>query len=113
MTRFSVVLAKYGVRLRVVVVRWIIEFMSTDLSQVVQSALSLPQSDRAKLASALLRSLDSQVDDDPQVIAKEWEKVILARSDALHRGEVELVDSEAVISELRNLISDSKSATGQ
>ena len=87
--------------------------MSTDLSQVVQSALSLPQSDRAKLASALLRSLDSQVDDDPQVIAEEWETVILARSNALHRGEVQFVEGEEVISGLRTVISKSNSATSE
>ena len=78
--------------------------MSTDFSQVVQSALSLPQTDRAKLASALLRSLDPEAHDDPELIAEEWEKVILARSDSLHRGEVQCVDGEEVISELRAVL---------
>ena len=88
------------------------EFMSTDFSQVEQSALLLPQTERAKLASTLLRSLDPQVDDDPTVIAEEWEKVILARSDALQQGKVQFVDGEEVISELRNMTSN-KSATDQ
>ena len=87
--------------------------MSTEFSQVEQSALSLPQLDRAKLASALIRSLDPQVDDDPEVIAQEWEKVLLARSDSLHRGEVQFVDGEEVISELRAMTSKPKSATDQ
>ena len=79
--------------------------MSTDFSQVEQSALSLSQSERAKLAGTLLRSLDPEVDDDPQLVAEEWEKVILARSDALHRGETAFVSGEEVISELRTMIS--------
>ena len=87
--------------------------MSTDFTQVEQSALSLPQLDRAKLASALIRSLDPQVDDDPKVIADEWEKVILARSDALHRGEVQFVDGEEVVSELRAITSIPKPTTDQ
>lgn len=87
--------------------------MSTDFTQVEQSALSMGQSDRAKLASALIRSLDPQVDDDPKMIADEWEKVILARSDALHRGEVPFVDGEQVISELRAMTSKPKSANGR
>ncbi len=87
--------------------------MSTDFTQVEQSALSMGQSDRAKLASALIRSLDPQVDDDPKMIADEWEKVILARSDALHRGGVPFVDGEQVISELRAMTSKPKSANGR
>lgn len=87
--------------------------MITDLSQVTQSALSMPQSDRAKLASSLIRSLDPQVDDDSELVAQEWEKEILARSDALHRGEVQFVEGEEVIAELRTLISNSKSATSE
>jgi putative addiction module component (TIGR02574 family) len=79
--------------------------MNTDFSQVEQSALALPQLDRARLVSVLLRSLDSQVDADPELIAEEWKQVILARSDALHQGSVSVVSGEEVISELRNLIS--------
>jgi len=62
--------------------------MSTDFPQVAQSALSMGQADRAKLASALIRSLDSEVEEDANLVAEEWETVILARSDELHRGEV-------------------------
>lgn len=109
----------YEQHLRTVATLSIIMSMSTDLTQVSQSALSLPQSDRAKIASVLLRSLDPEVDDDPQVVAEEWGKVILARSDALNLGKVELIDSEEVITELRTMISgrtrtsESKAATNE
>jgi len=87
--------------------------MINDLSQVTQSALSMPQSDRAKLASSLIRSLDPKIEDDSGLIAEEWEKVILARSDALHSGEAQLVDGKEVISDLRAMISLSESATSE
>jgi len=87
-------------------------FMSTDFSQVEQSALSLPQSDRARLAGSLLRSLETEVD-DPQVVAEQWEEVILARSEALHQGRIQFVSGEQVIEELRTMISNSQPTAGQ
>jgi len=87
--------------------------MITDLSEVTQSALLMSQADRAKLASSLIRSLDPKAEDDPGLIAEEWEKVILARSDALHAGEIQFVDGEEVLLELRTMVSKEKSATGE
>lgn len=84
--------------------------MSADFSQIEQSALSLPEVDRAKLAGTLLRSLEPAVDDDPLLIAAEWEQVVLARSEALHRGETPIVAGGQVIEELRTIISNSQSA---
>jgi hypothetical protein len=75
--------------------------MATDFSQIEHSALSLPDEDRAKLAGALLRSLPPAVDDDPQLAAAEWANVILARSDALQRGETHFIAGEQAIDELR------------
>lgn len=81
--------------------------MIPTFSQVAQFALALPQSDRAKLAGELLRSLDPQAGEDPQTVAEQWGSVILARSDALHRGDVQFVAGDKVISELRKVISSS------
>ena len=87
--------------------------MSTDFTHIEQSALSLPQVDRAKLAGTLLRSLDPAVDDDPQLVAKEWADVILARSKALHLGETQFVAGEQTIEELRATISNERSANSK
>jgi hypothetical protein len=83
--------------------------MATDFSHIEHSALSLPDADRAKLAGTLLRSLPPAVDDDPQLVATEWANVILARSDALHRGETQFVAADQTIGELRNMISNAES----
>jgi Putative addiction module component len=83
--------------------------MVTDFSQIEQSALSLPELDRAKLAGALLRSLPAAVDDDPQLAATEWANVVLARSESLHRGETQFVAGHETIDELRTMISNSQS----
>lgn len=84
--------------------------MVTDFSQIEQFALSLPEPDRAKLAGTLLRSLDPAADDAPELAAAEWANVILARSDALHRGETQFVAGGQTIDELRTMISNSQSA---
>jgi hypothetical protein len=80
--------------------------MVTDFSQIEHSALALPDEDRAKLAGTLLRSLPPAVDDDPQLAAAEWAAVILARSDALHRGETKFVAADQTIGELRTMIAN-------
>jgi hypothetical protein len=87
--------------------------MATDFLQIEQSALSLPEPDRAKLAGTLLRSLHPAVDDDPQLVAAEWASVILARSDALHLGETQFVDGGQTIEELRTMISNTQSANSK
>ena len=86
--------------------------MSTDFSDFVQSALALPLTDRARLASALLRSLDPEVESDSALIAEEWQSVILARSDALHQGTEPTVEGQKVVEELRSKISDSAANGG-
>lgn len=80
--------------------------MATDFSQIEHSALSLPDEDRAKLAGTLLRSLPPAVDDDPQLAAAEWATIILARSDALHRGETQFVAADQTMDELRTIIAN-------
>ena len=87
--------------------------MTTEFSQIEQSALSLPEPDRAKLAGTLLRSLDPAVDDAPEVVAAEWANVILARSDALHRGETQFVAGGQTVDELRTMISNTQSANSK
>jgi hypothetical protein len=83
--------------------------MVTDFSQIEQSALSLPELDRAKLAGTLLRSLHPAIEDDPELVAAEWTNVILARSDALHHGETKFVAGGQAIDELRTMILNSQS----
>ena len=53
-----------------------------------------------------MRSLDPAVDDAPEVVAAEWANVILARSNALHRGETQFVAGGQTIDELRTMISN-------
>lgn len=80
--------------------------MVTDFSQIEHFALALSDEDRAKLAGTLLRSLPPAIDDDPQLAAAEWAAVILARSDALHRGETQFVAADQTIGELRTMIAN-------
>ncbi|MBV8782274.1 MAG: addiction module protein [Phycisphaerae bacterium] len=75
--------------------------MSLD-SELVDRVLHLPSADRASLAHAILRSLegaDAKFDFD-----ETWENEITNRIDQVDRGEVQLVDSDAVIDEARRAL---------
>jgi len=63
-------------------------------SQVLESALHLPQSDRAFIAEKLIESLD--VDEDSP-ISDEWLQEIRRRCASTDKGEVELIPAEKVI----------------
>lgn len=77
--------------------------MSTDSLPIFDAALALPQSLRADLAAKLLESLDDEPP-APDRTPEEWAAVIAARSDALHRGETELIDGQVVVDKLQAII---------
>lgn len=77
--------------------------MST-VNDVFAQALALPMPERAALAKQLLHSLDPEDPDleaeDPDV-EEAWEKEILARSDAVHRGDYTARDWREALDEIR------------
>jgi putative addiction module component (TIGR02574 family) len=60
--------------------------MST--SEIVARALSLPTGERAKIAQQLLRSLEPDIGGTDADADAAWGRELIARSDALHAGEV-------------------------
>ena len=73
--------------------------MSNKEAQIFTAALSLPESDRAKLASQLLDSLDAT---EPNA-AEAWRSEIERRALDVRDGNVELLDYDEVMAELRAL----------
>ena len=65
--------------------------------EIMAVALKLPASERAVLADELLHSLDKT---DPAIDAL-WAKEAEDRLAAYDRGEVEAIDAEAVLAEMR------------
>ena len=65
--------------------------------EIMAVALTLPASERAVLADELLHSLDKT---DPAIDAL-WAKEAEDRLAAYDRGEIEAIDAEAVLAEMR------------
>ena len=71
----------------------------TDKTQaIVEQALKLSPTERADVAEQLLASLDKALDSD---VEKAWQEEIQRRLQQVERGEVELIDSDTVMAELR------------
>ena len=73
--------------------------MRTAADSLEQAALALPLSERARLAKALIESLDQ----DPEVEAA-WEREISGRVAMVESGEATVVSAEDVFEEARRLI---------
>jgi len=69
--------------------------MATELIQLIDEALALSDSDRATLASLLLKSLDSEVDVDPDVEAA-WAQEAERRWHEIESGTVATIPWEDV-----------------
>jgi putative addiction module component (TIGR02574 family) len=71
-----------------------IEIMNAKTQEVLQAALSLPESDRAEIAASLIHSLDTETDADADAA---WAEEIRRRLDAIDKGEVQLVPWDDVM----------------
>jgi putative addiction module component (TIGR02574 family) len=71
--------------------------MSNDVAQRLEAAaLSLPRSERARLAERLIASLDEDSE-----VEQAWAAEIRRRLDSIDRGEVEMIPAEQVLAEAR------------
>lgn len=72
----------------------------TQKSQVVlEEALKLSSNERAEVAEQLIASLDEAPDTG---VEQAWQEEVQRRLGQIERGEVELIDSNTVMAELRN-----------
>ena len=72
--------------------------MDTDLQNLANQALALPDDQRAALAATLIGSLDTQIDEDAE---ESWKEEVAKRIAEIDRGEVELIPWEQVIAKLK------------
>lgn len=73
--------------------------MNTHSQQLLHTALSLPESDRAEIAASLIHSLDNERDSD---VDAAWAEEIKRRIESIDRGEVKLVPWDDVMQEMRD-----------
>ena len=74
--------------------------MNPRLSELTELALALPPEERAALADMLISSFDS----DAAAIEEAWTEESLRRLAQVESGEVELIDREVVLDEIRNML---------
>ena len=72
--------------------------MKADAKKILEEAMHLEPSTRALIAETLLESLDFEEDFE---ISPAWRDEIERRCEQIDRGEVELIDSDTVMAELR------------
>lgn len=65
---------------------------------ILQSALGLPDTDRAEIAAILINSLDTETDEDAD---EAWAAEIKRRIELTDRGESTLIPWDDVIQEMR------------
>lgn len=71
--------------------------MKSQVQELLRTALSLPDADRAEIAGSLIQSLDSQADDD---VESAWSAEIKRRLEAIDSGSVALISWDDVMGEL-------------
>ena len=72
--------------------------MKADAKKILEEAMHLEPSTRALIAETLLESLDFEEDFE---ISPAWQDEIQRRCEQIDRGEVEQIDSDTVMAELR------------
>jgi putative addiction module component (TIGR02574 family) len=72
--------------------------MSPNAKKILEEAMQLEPGTRALIAETLLESLDFEEDFE---ISQAWLDEIQRRCEQIDRGAVELIDSDAVMAELR------------
>ena len=72
--------------------------MTDKFKVVLEEALKLTANERAEVAEQLIASLDEVPDTD---VEQAWQEEVRRRLQQVERGEVELIDSDTVMAELR------------
>ena len=72
--------------------------MKTNAKKILEEAMQLEPGTRALIAETLLESLDFEEDFE---ISQAWRDEIQRRCEQIDRGEVELIDSDTVMADLR------------
>jgi len=72
--------------------------MKVNAKKVLEEAMQLEPGSRAMIAETLLESLDFE---EVFEVSQAWREEIQRRCEQIDRGEVELIDSDTVMAELR------------
>jgi putative addiction module component (TIGR02574 family) len=73
--------------------------MNAESQHLLQSALALPESDRAEIAASLIHSLDTAMDED---VDAAWAAEIQQRIESIDKGQAKLIPWDDVMTEMRH-----------
>jgi hypothetical protein len=77
---------------------------SLEISQLAARARLLSPADRRALIDELVISLDCDADADPLDIERAWDEEIARRVEAADKGDVQWIDGETVLAEMRAIL---------
>jgi hypothetical protein len=80
------------------------EAMLTHSDPIFAAALALPVERRKELAAKLIESLDEGYGPPDNRTPEDWARIIMERSDAIHRGETVSIDGQIVADKLQAII---------
>jgi hypothetical protein len=72
--------------------------VTAEAKKILEDALSLPDDERRRIAELLLDSISTE---SPEEIEAAWVAEAVRRGDQLERGEVEALDGESVLADLK------------
>ena len=78
--------------------------MGAALKEIEEQALRLPLKERGELAHRLIVSLDGELEESPEAIAKAWGEEIARRVAEIDAGTAKLVPHEEVVAEIDELL---------
>lgn len=83
------------------------------LEELENQALQLSPPERGKLIHRLIVSLEGEVEDSPEVIAKAWDEEIAKRVADMEAGRTQWIPADEVMTRLRAKIHTAKIGIGQ
>lgn len=82
--------------------------MGALLKEIEEQALQLTPKERGELAHRLIVSLDGELEDSPEVIAKAWDEEIARRVADMEAGRTEWIPAEEVFKEIDQIIATAR-----
>ncbi len=87
--------------------------MSAVFEELENQALQLSPPERSKLIHRLIVSLDGELTDTPEAIAKVWDEEIARRVADMDAGRTQWIPADEVIVRLREKINTAKTGASQ
>ena len=76
--------------------------MALSIAELEAEIAQLSMEDKERLISLLIRSLEAEVEEDPQIVEAAWQQEVERRSRQIEEGKVKLVPADEALARIRN-----------